>query len=214
MNTALICVDVQNDFLPGGALGVTDGHKVIEPLKRLMDKVDVIVLTSDWHPEDHISFEDPPKYEDMSWPKHCVANTDGAEVDDDLWDAAMESGKPVLIVIKGDDKDREAYSGFQGRVVDVHNVDAHEPRALVFSDMERERLSLAQALRALSVTHIKIGGLALDYCVKATAIDARSSWGDTTVILDATRPVAYLTGAKAVAELSAAGVRVDARDHG
>jgi nicotinamidase/pyrazinamidase len=208
MNTALICVDVQNDFLPGGALGVTDGDQVIEPLKRLMDKADVIVFTRDWHPADHISFKQPPEYQDMSWPPHCVQGERGAALDYPLFSAARDTGKPILLVHKGDDKDREAYSGFAGKVVDAFNFNNYD----LEQDFKEATRNLTQALCMLSVTHIKIGGLALDYCVKATAIDARAGWGDTTVILDATRPVSYLTGAKALVDLSAAGVRIDARD--
>lgn len=209
MNKALICVDVQNDFLPGGALGVTDGHRATPLLWRLMDEVDVIVFTRDWHPGDHASFaKGTPAYTDMSWPPHCVAGTEGAEIDEWLWDKAMDTGKPTLLVHKGFEQDKEAYSGFQGVVVDAFNFRNWDQEA-AFKD---GTATLAEALNSLNVTHVKIGGLALDYCVKATAIDSRSHFGDTTVYLDATRPVAYLTGVQAVADLAAAGVRLDSRE--
>lgn len=210
MSTALITVDVQNDFLPNGALAVPDGHKATVLLERLMREVDVIVFTRDWHPDNHISFVEPglnPTYTDMDWPKHCVQGTHGAELDSWLWEQARNTDKIVLLVAKGAEQDKEAYSGFAGKVTAV----------IAPSDDDRNYrdfigLPLANALYDLSVHHIKIGGLALDYCVKATAIDARDNWGDVTVYLNATRPVAYLTGAQAVADLIAAGVRLDSRE--
>src|SRR3954470_6108755 len=114
MNKALIAVDVQPDFLPGGSLGVPDGDQVIPELIKMMDDVDVIVLTRDWHPEDHISFSDNPEYVDGSWPKHCVEFTPGAVFHPDILVAAQNSGKPVVLVHKGFEHDVEAYSGFDG----------------------------------------------------------------------------------------------------
>lgn len=202
--TALIIVDFQNDFLPGGALGVPDGGYAAPLLWKLMDEVDVIVFTRDWHPADHCSFSKYPEYRDGSWPAHCVQGTEGAEFDSPTFDYAMDTGKPTLLVNKGDNKDKEAYSGFQGKVVDV--IGSPLQRAVLIDK------SLAQALYDCDVRKILVGGLALDYCVKATALDARSHCGDTTVYLNATRPVAYLTGAQAVEELVRAGVRLDARE--
>lgn len=206
MNKALICVDVQNDFLPGGALGVPDGHKVIPALEELMRDVDIIVFTRDWHPDDHSSFGDPPEYRDGSWPPHCVQGTFGSALDYPLWSAAQDTGKPILLVHKGDTKDKEAYSGFQGKVVDAWNFNYD-----LEQDFQEGTIGLARALNDLSVRHVKVGGLALDYCVKATAIDSAAHFPDTTVYLDATRPVAYLTGVVAAAELAYKGVRMDGR---
>lgn len=201
-NKALIIVDFQEDFLPSGALGVPDGHRAYLKLWTLMDTVDVIVFTRDWHPADHCSFaEGTPAYRDGSWPVHCVQDTEGAEIDEPLWESALATGKPVLLVNKGFDKDREAYSGFDGIVVQVFNNDT--------LNVALAGTPLRQALHYFTVNEVKIGGLALDYCVLATAIDARSSWGNTTVYLNATRPVAYLTGVAAVAKLAASGVRLN-----
>lgn len=198
-NRALICVDVQNDFLPGGALGVSDGDAVIRPLIDAMNDVDIIVLTADWHPKNHMSFSNSPEYVDGSWPAHCVQGTKGALINEEILYAATDTGKRVLVIHKGTDPKIEAYSGFDGHVVELFNV----------SDFEKSILmgeSLGRALNALNVNDIKVGGLALDYCVKATALDIPRSWR-AEVLLEATRPVAYLSGANAVAELVEKRVR-------
>jgi len=198
---ALIVVDFQEDFMPNGALGVPGGHRAFLGLWQLLNTVDAIVFTRDWHPEDHISFAwGTPEYRDGSWPPHCVQGTQGAEIDESLWESAIESGKPVILVNKGFEQDKEAYSGFEGVVVDVFNDDSLKESLL--------DSSLYQALLWLNVDEVKIGGLALDYCVKATALDSRARFGDTTVYLNATRPVDYLTGVTAVRDLAAAGVRL------
>lgn len=192
MNKALICVDVQTDFLPGGALGVTDGDLVVPELIRAMNDVDVIVLTRDWHPADHISFSDNPQFVDKSWPPHCVESTPGVMFDQSMVDAAKETGKPILIVHKGFVQNEEAYSGFAGLVVGI--VNRRQSGDLGES-------ALAWALSALSVSEVRVGGLALDYCVKATALDSAAYGFKTSVYLTATRPVGYLTGAQAILEL-------------
>jgi nicotinamidase-related amidase len=177
-----------------------------------MKDVGVIVFTRDWHPEDHSSFaEGTPEYRDGSWPPHCIAGTHGADIDDWLWNQAVDAveteDKLVLVVNKGRDKDKEAYSGFEGKVSAVIHPSGGDRDWHEFNGQ-----SLAQALNNLGVRHVKIGGLALDYCVKATAIDSAAHFPDTTVYLNATRPVAYLTGAQAVADLVAKGVRLDSRE--
>jgi nicotinamidase/pyrazinamidase len=200
MNKALICVDVQPDFLPGGPLGVENGHQVIPNLIELMNDVDIIVLTQDWHPENHISFSTDPEYQDGSWPMHCVQGTPGAHIDHELFHAAVDTGKPVLIVHKGENADREAYSGFDGRVVNQYNLPGENLRDS----------TLAIALSYLSVRKVLIGGLALDYCVKATAMDARKSF-QSVVYVDATRSVDVLSGINAVVEMGRAGVELATR---
>lgn len=207
MNKALIIVDVQNDFLPNGALGVTDGHRATPLLWKLMDDVDIIVFTRDWHPANHSSFAiGTPKYDDGSWPPHCVQGTEGAGIDDWLWDKAIDSGKPVFLINKGYDTNKEAYSGFAGYVAEAYNSDYLEGIS------DHETVYLAGLLYDLSVREVKIGGLALEKCVKETALDSRNHFGNTTVYLNATRPITYLGGVKAVAELASAGVRLDTRE--
>jgi nicotinamidase/pyrazinamidase len=137
---ALILVDIQKDFLPGGALPVPQGDKVIEPANRYIEiftKVGAPVFaTRDWHPENHISF----KENGGLWPKHCVQNTEGAQFADNL-----KLPPEVFIINKGDRPEFDAYSGFQGTL-------------------------LESLLRERGVKRIFVGGLATDYCVLNTVL--------------------------------------------
>jgi nicotinamidase/pyrazinamidase len=152
---ALIIVDVQNDFCPGGALAVGEGDRVVPTLNRLAPHFRTVVATQDWHPADHRSFA----AQGGPWPVHCVAGTPGADFHPDLDRAPID-----LVVRKAMVTDQEAYSGFDGT-------------------------DLAEQLRARGVRRVFVGGLALDYCVDATALDARKAGFETFVIRDATRPV-------------------------
>ena len=173
---ALLVVDVQNDFCPGGALAVPDGDAVVEPLNRLMGEHDLVLATRDWHPPDHGSFRE----QGGPWPPHCVQGTPGAELRADL-----DHGSIAGVVDKGQDPDDDGYSAFEG------------------TDLE-------ERLRAQGVERVHVGGLALDYCVKNTALGARRAGFEVTVHLDATRPVEVQPGdgERAVEELRAAGVEV------
>jgi nicotinamidase/pyrazinamidase len=173
---ALIVVDVQNDFCPGGALAVPDGDAVVEPINRMAREAPFVVATRDWHPADHGSFGD----QGGPWPVHCVAGTSGAELH-----SGIDRGLVDEIVDKGQAPDREGYSGF-------------------------EDTELAQLLRDHGVDAVDVTGLALDYCVKATALDARREGFDVTVHRGATRAVEVEPGdgGRAVEELRAAGVEV------
>lgn len=174
---ALIIVDVQRDFCPGGALAVGDGDAVIGPVNELARESSLVVATRDWHPPDHGSFA----AQGGPWPVHCVRDSDGAQlhpdVDVDLIDA---------IVDKGRDVDSDGYSGFGPDT------------------------GLEELLRARGVDEVHVVGLALDYCVKATALDARRAGFDVVVHRGATRAVdvARGDGERAVEELRAAGVSV------
>jgi len=174
---ALIVVDVQNDFCPGGALAVPDGDEVVEPINRLLSQASFAVATRDWHPPDHGSFLELGGL----WPVHCVQGSVGAELRHDL-----ELGAIDVVIDKGRSADREGYSAFE--------------------DTELEHL-----LRARGVDAVHVAGLALDYCVKATALDARRMGFDVVVHRDATRAVdgAPGDGERAVSELQAAGVRME-----
>ena len=173
---ALIVVDVQNDFCPGGALAVPDGDAVVAPINRLASEAPFVVATRDWHPADHGSFAE----QGGPWPVHCVAGTPGAELH-----AGIDRELVDVVVDKGQAHDREGYSGFEGT--------------------ELERL-----LREHEVDAVEVVGLALDYCVKATALDARRAGLDVTVHRGATRAVEVEPGdgERAVEELRAAGVEV------
>ncbi len=174
-NTALIAVDVQRDFLPGGALGVTRGDTVVAPLQRLASHVRLCVATRDFHPPDHCSFT----AQGGNWPPHCVIGTPGAALHQDI-DAIAD-----VIVSKGSDPAVEQYSGFDGT-------------------------GLGDLLRARAVHHLVIGGLATDYCVRATALAARGEGFTATIVLDAVRAVNLRTGDgdRALEDICAAGGQV------
>lgn len=173
--TALIAVDVQRDFLPGGALAVPGGDAVVEPLVQAARGAGLVVKTRDAHTPDHCSFT----AQGGTWPVHCVAGTRGAELHPAI--AALEGA----VVDKGTAQDADAYSGFDGT-------------------------PLAELLRAAGVTHVLVGGLATDYCVKATALDALADGFHTTVLADAIAAVDVTAGdgRRALEELAAAGVQI------
>jgi nicotinamidase/pyrazinamidase len=173
---ALIIVDVQNDFCPGGALAVPDGDEVIEPLNRLASESPLVLATRDWHPPDHGSFAERGGL----WPVHCVRDTPGAQLH-----PAIDRDQIDVVIDKGEAPELEGYSGF-------------------------EETGLERLLREHDVDTVHIGGLALDYCVKATALDAARAGFDVVVHRDATRAVDVEAGdgERALAELRQAGVRV------
>lgn len=175
---ALIVVDVQNDFCPGGALAVPEGDAIIPAINALIPRFRVVVFTRDWHPVDHCSFAAPPRYVDGAWPRHCVANTPGASL-------RAEIGAPAdaIIVDKGTDAAQEAYSGFEGT-------------------------KLTETLRERGIARLYVCGLATDYCVKHTALDGARLGFEVAVIEDASRGVAPETTAAALDELRVAGVRL------
>ncbi len=171
---ALIIVDVQNDFCPGGALAVTDGDAVVGPLNVLAERFPLVVATRDWHPPDHGSFAE----RGGPWPVHCVRGTPGAALHPGLDTTHID-----LIVDKGQLAGREGYSGF-------------------------EDTGLEQTLRERGVDTVHVGGLALDYCVRATALDARRAGFDVVLHRRATRAVEAQPGdgERALEELAQAGV--------
>jgi nicotinamidase/pyrazinamidase len=173
---ALIVVDVQNDFCPGGALAVPDGDAVVAPINALAARVPIVVATRDWHPPDHSSFADFGG----PWPVHCVAGTRGAELVD-----GVDIARVSAIIDKGLASDDEGYSGF-------------------------EATGLGGLLRDRGVDVVHVGGLALDYCVRATALDAVAAGFDVIVHRIATRAVDVQPGDgdRAADELRAAGVTV------
>jgi nicotinamidase/pyrazinamidase len=172
---ALIIVDVQNDFCPGGALPVPDGAAVVEEINQLASAASLVVATRDWHPPDHQSFA-----QSGPWPVHCVRDTPGAQLHDGL-----DARRVDVIVDKGRARDRDGYSGFE--------------------DTELEAL-----LRVRGVETVHVAGLALDYCVKATALDARRAGFEVVVHRSATRAVEVEPGdgERAVEALRAAGIAV------
>lgn len=178
--TALIVVDVQNDFCPGGALPVPAGDSVAPILNRYADLFSrsgaPIYATRDWHPENHLSF----KARGGPWPTHCVQGTKGAE-----FHPRLSLPKNVTMILKGTDPDKEAYSGFQGT-------------------------DLAERLRRQQVERLFVGGLATDYCVKSTVLDALKAEFETVLLEDASRGVEVQPGdsEKAIEEMKKAGAFV------
>jgi nicotinamidase/pyrazinamidase len=199
---ALILVDIQNDFLPGGRLAVAGGDAVVPVANRLMDAVDLVVGTLDWHPPGHESFAsahagrapgqviDLHGVDQVLWPDHCVQWTGGAASA-----PGLDTDRVERFFTKGEDPAVDSYSGF-------------------WDNGRRHATGLAAWLRARGVAEVVVCGLALDYCVQFTALDAVDAGFATTVVVDATRAVELSPGdgAAAVDTLRAAGVRVVCAD--
>ena len=176
---ALIIVDVQNDFLPGGALAVEKGDEIIPVVNELQDSgyFDLIIATQDWHPEDHGSFASNHQgkkpfektflsgLEQILWPDHCVQGTEGAEFSDLLDTKNIEA-----IFRKGMDKNIDSYSGF-------------------FDNGKLKDTGLAAYLKGRNVNEVFVAGLAGDFCVFFTSMDAIDTGFKTTLIEDATRSI-------------------------
>ena len=176
---ALILVDIQNDFCPGGSLAVKEGDRVVPLVNELQKKFELVVATKDWHPPGHSSFE-------SLWPPHCVQDTPGAE-----FVAALDTSRIAHTFLKGTDPAVDSYSGF-------------------FDNEHKLSTGLGDWLRAQGVTRVTVAGLATDYCVKFTALDAIRLGFETTVVADACRGVEVNAGdtERALAEMRRAGARV------
>lgn len=193
--TALIVVDVQNDFCPGGALAVGGGHAVVPVINALVPRYEQVVVTQDWHPRGHASFAsahpgrepfqtiDMPYGTQVLWPDHCVQGTPGADLHADLRVASAQ-----LIIRKGWHAGVDSYSAFR--------------------EADRKTLTgLAGYLRERGVEDVHVVGLATDYCVAWTALDAAGSGFRVSVIEDACRAI-DLSGSlqRAWADMAAAGI--------
>src|SRR6185369_9582839 len=180
MKRALIVVDVQNDFCPGGSLAVVDGDEVVPPLNKLiqefLDRGDPVFETRDWHPAQTKHF----KAYGGVWPIHCVQGTRGAE-----FHPQLIQDPQIKIISKGVDESADGYSGFDGT-------------------------NLAELLRAEDVEEVWIGGLATDYCVKHTVLDALREGFEVRALTDAMRAVNLNPddGAKAIEEMRRAGAEI------
>jgi len=200
-DTALLVVDVQNDFCPGGALGVDDGDAVVPIANRLMDKLPLTVLTQDWHPEDHASFASqypgrvPYSTMEMSygiqvlWPDHCIQGTPGADFHKDL-----TIDRAQMVVRKGFRRKIDSYSAF-------------------YENDRRTPTGLDGYFRDLGVTHLVLVGLATDYCVFYSADDAVKRGYTVSVVEDGCRGI-DLDGslAKALKDMEAMGVLLTTSD--
>lgn len=197
MTAALIVVDIQNDFLPGGALAVPRGDETVAIANRLMPLFPTVVLTADWHPADHASFASQhagkspydvvpmPYGNQVLWPEHCVAGTSGAD-----FAAGLETVRAHAVIRKGTDKNCDSYSGFLA-------ADRKTPTGL------------AGYLKSRGVTTVFVCGLATDFCVAWTAQDAAAAGFKTYLIEDASRAIdAGGSLVAAMAGLKTAGVGV------
>ena len=175
MSRALLIVDFQNDFTPGGALAVAHGDEIAERINALAASGDyeLVVATRDWHPPDHGSFA----AQGGPWPVHCVADSPGAQLH-----PALDASRVDVIVDKGRDAGTEGYSGFEGT-------------------------DLARVLHDRGIAQVTVVGLATDYCVKNTALDALREGFQVTVDTTAVRGVEVAPGdsERALAEVRAAG---------
>ena len=173
----LLVIDVQNDFCPGGSLGVKDGDKIIKNINSIQDKFNNVVLTQDWHPKNHSSFVTEYKdkevfstvkmpYGDQTiWPAHCIQGTKGADFHKDL-----NTLKANTIIRKGFRRETDSYSAF----------------------WENDRVTptgLEGSLKSLGVNRVFVCGLGLDFCVAYSAIDSSIAGFDTFVLMNATKPV-------------------------
>lgn len=202
---ALVLVDIQNDFLPDGALAVPDGDQVVPVANRLIGggSFDLVIATQDWHPANHGSFAgqyaggsvgdviDLNGLRQILWPDHCVQGTGGAELA-----PTLNTGGIDEIFRKGTDVAVDSYSGF-------------------FDNARRKATGLAQYLTARRVCEVYVMGLATDYCVKFTALDAVSLGFAVHLIEDGCRGVDVREGdvAKAIEEMTRAGVVILTSNH-
>lgn len=200
---ALILVDIQPDFMPGGALAVPEGDAILPVVRSLIDRHELIVATQDWHPREHGSFaanhegRTPGEVIDLHglaqvlWPVHCVQESPGAALCEELAD---KRGR-IQVFRKGTDPRVDSYSGF-------------------FDNGRRNATGMGEWLQAQGVDTVTVVGLATDYCVKFTALDAIELGFATTVVSDACRAVNLSEGdgERAFAEIQSAGGRVVAHE--
>ncbi|HEV2722415.1 MAG TPA: bifunctional nicotinamidase/pyrazinamidase [Thermoanaerobaculia bacterium] len=198
MKRALIIVDVQNDFMPGGALPARHGDEVVPVINRLQPRFDVVIATQDWHPPDHGSFAsnhpgrkpgdvvDLNGLEQILWPDHCVQGSPGAE-----FHAALDRARIDKVVRKGTDPAIDSYSTF-------------------FDNGRRKSTGLEEDLRGRGVTDVYLAGLATDYCVLWSARDAVELGFRTHVVRDGCRGVDLAPGdsERAFEEMRGLGVEV------
>ena len=172
---ALIVIDVQNDFCPGGKLAVADGDAVVTPINAMMADFDAVVLTQDWHPFDHSSFArqeaepfsltDMPYGPQVLWPEHCVIGTEGA-----AFHSVLAVDRADMIIRKGYRKEIDSYSAF-------------------FENDQKTQTGLAGYLRDRGITDLTFVGLATDFCVAWSALDEVKEGFSASVILSACRAI-------------------------
>jgi nicotinamidase/pyrazinamidase len=181
--SALLIVDVQNDFCPGGALAVAHGDDVIPVLNRLAESFSArglpVYASRDWHPVDTSHF----RTFGGPWPEHCVAGSAGAEFHPDL-----HLPPDAIVVSKGQDRKDDGYSAFEGTTEDGR--------------------TLGDDLKRRGISRLYVGGLATDYCVRASVLDARRAGLDVTIVDDGIAGIGEDSSARALAEMRSAGADV------
>jgi nicotinamidase/pyrazinamidase len=177
MEETLIVIDVQNDFCPGGALAVAGGDEIVPLVNDMIGRFAHVILTQDWHPEGHSSFasqhagKNPfetmamPYGEQTLWPDHCVQGSEGA-----AFHAGLEWTKAELVIRKGFRKGIDSYSAF-------------------FENDHKTPTGLAGYLRERGISRVTLAGLATDFCVAYSALDAARSGFEATVVMDACRAI-------------------------
>ena len=193
---ALIIVDMQNDFLPGGALEVAGGNEIIPVINQLQRDFELVVLTQDWHPADHLSFftahDGKKAFEEMEldglsqvlWPEHCVQGSDGAAISEQV-----DSSRASLIIRKGTKREIDSYSAF-------------------YDNGRKNSTGLAGYLLEKSVSKVVVCGLAADYCVYFTAMDALHLGFEAEIRLNATRAIDPAGFEKKIKEFEAVGGKI------
>ncbi|GAB3290666.1 nicotinamidase [Hymenobacter tenuis] len=193
---ALLLIDIQNDFLPGGSLAVPDGDAILPLVNQLQPTYDLVVATQDWHPARHESFASQhPGHQPFDqidlhglpqtlWPDHCVQGTPGAE-----FSAQLEQNRIEAIFRKGTSPEIDSYSGF-------------------FDNGRRKSTGLADYLRGRGIREVHLCGLAADFCVNFSALDALREGFEVTVLEAATRAISVEGYARARQELLARGAQV------
>jgi nicotinamidase/pyrazinamidase len=195
---ALILVDIQNDFCSGGALAVPGGDEVVAIANKLMKKFDIVVATQDWHPENHLSFASNNEGTEVGelgtlggkpqimWPDHCIQGSKGAAFHKDLDLSLIKK-----VFQKGQNPNVDSYSGF-------------------FDNDHNSSTGLGEYLKELGIVEVVIMGLALDYCVKFTALDAQKLGFESVLYVPGTRAVNLLPGDdhKSIFEMKERGVDI------
>ncbi|RKS55541.1 nicotinamidase/pyrazinamidase [Gillisia mitskevichiae] len=193
---ALVIIDMQNDFIPGGSLAVADGDEILPIINELQNKFDLVIATQDWHPLDHSSFaiNHPGKKEfeilklneidQVLWPVHCVQNSEGAEFHQEL-----NSNKIEAIFRKGTNKEIDSYSGF-------------------YDNAHLKSTGLAGYFKDKGVSTLYFCGLAADYCVYFSIIDALKEGFEAILIEDATKAISQENFEKAKIEILHAGGKI------
>ena len=193
---ALILIDIQNDFLPGGSLEVPKGDEIIDNVNFIMDNYNIVVATKDWHPKDHISFASNHKnknvgqiikinnLDQMLWPDHCIKDSKGSE-----FPKKLNSHKIHKIFYKGVDSDIDSYSGF-------------------YDNGKIRSTGLSNFLKKSNINQVDIVGVATDYCVKYSSIDAYNEGFKTKVLCSCVRGISVQTTETAFKEMKDMGISI------